>query len=311
MNAAIKLWRAVPVRGPGALFVAGIQRRARHGDLVAAGPHGVRYLVDPSNPAETSIYLWGTYEPEVMAVLERLLARGQTAIDVGANCGVITVMMAALVGPLGRVVAIDPSPAACDRTRRQAQLNGLQNVEVHDVALGAAADRDSFRMGRVGLGALPGVDAEFTTGRPIDVRVVTIDEIVGGSGNRVALVKIDTDGSEVAVLEGARDVLRRDRPALIVETYLEGFRRRGVGPADLAAILDEHGYELFVPRFAGRSSWRASAPRVKGFVPTPIAHLARGLIDELNVVAISRHEDGAAARTALLRSGQRSRRDAR
>lgn len=67
------LWRAVPVRGPGTLFVSSLRRRARRQQVTAAGPLGVKYLVDPSNPPEVSIYLWGTYEPEVVAAMQRVL----------------------------------------------------------------------------------------------------------------------------------------------------------------------------------------------------------------------------------------------
>lgn len=297
------LWRAVPVRGPGTLFVSSLRRRARRQQVTAAGPLGVKYLVDPSNPPEVSIYLWGTYEPEVVAAMQRVLPRGRTAIDIGANCGVLSVMMSRMVGPHGRVVAIDPSQAACERIQQQVRLNAMENVDIHGVALGQVPDHESFRMGRVGIGLLPQVDAEFTTGPPIDVQVLTVDEIVAKlDGPPVGLIKIDTDGSEIPILHGAEGILRRHRPALVIETYLEGFRRRGLSPAALAAILDEHGYELFVPQIDKPWPWRATPPRVGCFAPTPLSDLADGRVDEVNVIAINRGEDGAQARAALLAS---------
>ena len=300
MSAAVRLWRAGPVRGPGSLVAAHMHRRAKRGELVATGPFGAKYLIDPANPPEASIYLWGTYEPEVVSALGRLLRSGDAAIDIGANCGVLSVIMSRLVGPGGKVVALDPSPRACERIRPQAHLNGTENIEVRDVALGAAARQEVYRMGRVGIGALPDVDAEYTTGGVIHTHVATVVEIAASLEGRVALIKIDTDGSEVSILRGAADVLSRDRPAIVMETYLAGLSRHGASAGELAELLLEHEYELFVPNVARRRFWRASPPPLQAFVPAPVSDLADGRVDEVNVVAISRRDDGARARRVLL-----------
>lgn len=301
MRLDVALWRALPLRGAGRLIIANLERRARSGHVTAIGPQRIRLLIDPRNPPEVSVYIWGTYEPEVMTALERVLRAGCTAVDVGANCGVLSVFMRRLAGAAGRVVAVDPSPAACDRISEQAAVNGMEDIWVIQAALGSGANQQPFRPGRVGIGVLPAVDAQFTVGESLDVQVVTLDDIVGELDlPPVGVIKIDTDGSEFAVLTGARKLLQRDRPVLVFEVFGDGLRRRGVEPAALAELLETYEYDVFVAEREASAAWRVAPPRTRRFRAAPLDALADGRIDRQNVVAISRLDDGGAARDALL-----------
>lgn len=302
MRADVALLRAMPVRGPGRFVVANLRRRARRGVVTASGPHGVRLLIDPHNPPELSVYLWGTYEPEVVSALERVVVPGRTAVDVGANCGVLSVLMRRLAGSDGRLLAVDPSPAACRRVSDQARVNNMRDLRVVEAGLGAAPRRAAFRAGTVGIGMLPDADAQFTSGEARDVRVTTLDDLLSEAPDLppVGVVKIDTDGSEIDVLEGARNLLRRDRPVLVFEVFGDGMRRRGREPGVLADLLDEHRYDLFVAETKPAGRWRVAPPVVLGFTPASLRAVADGTVDDQNVVAIDRLDDGQRARSALL-----------
>lgn len=305
----VALWRAMPVRGPGRIVVANLRRRTRRAQVTATGPHAIRLLVDPRNPPEVSVYLWATYEPEVVLALERVVLPGVTAVDVGANCGVLSVLMRRLTGPRGRVVAVDPSPAACRRLHEQAAANDMRDMHILQAGLGASPHQDSFRAGRVGIGVLPRVDAQLTTREHIAVEVMTLDAAIADlEVPPVAVIKIDTDGSELDVLAGARAVMTRDRPVLIFEVFGDGLRRRGAEPAALADLLDRCQYDLFAARTQASPRWRAAPPRTLGFRRAPLSALTTGTIDHQNVVAISRLDDGARAREALLSDAHKAAR---
>src|SRR5215211_148490 len=162
------LWRRVPVRGPGRVVEHLMRRAERSGEHVI-GAFGGRALVRLENPPEASLFLWGVYEPEVLAAIEATLGPGMNAVDVGANCGVLTLAMRAAVGQGGRVVAIDPSPKACARVREQAARNGFTNVEVIRAALGSRPGASTiYFAGKVGVGALPQVDRAMTIDDPVE-----------------------------------------------------------------------------------------------------------------------------------------------
>jgi FkbM family methyltransferase len=156
-------------------------------------------LVRFDNPPEGAVFLWQSYEPDLERVIEAVLAPGEIAVDVGANCGIVTLAMRAAVGPTGRVISVDPSPSACLRVQQQAALNHVDNIEVVCAALGAKQETTQYFRGRVGLGSLPRFDSELTTDARMTTKVTTVDHLVRARDiERVALLKIDTAGRSAA-----------------------------------------------------------------------------------------------------------------
>jgi FkbM family methyltransferase len=284
----------VPIRGPGRILLALLSEDA--GTIPYAGG---RILVSPENPAELSVFAWGTYEPDVEAAIGRFLAPADIAVDVGANCGVLTVAMAAAVAPQGRVVAVDPSPDACARIGSQLRLNGVQGATVVQAALGTQHGQDRYRTAAVGIGALPEVDAAYTEQREVEVEIVTLDSLVADVSP--SLVKIDTDGHEVEVLRGAASLLSTARPMLVLEVFAAGLARRGRTLADLSEILDGEGYGLLVPRFKAAARWTPRPRALAGFDAATPSDLAAGKVPDGNIIAlhpeVARH---ASLRRALL-----------
>jgi FkbM family methyltransferase len=233
----------------------------------------MRLLVRFDNPAETSLFVWRHYEEDVEIAVEHGLAAGMTAIDIGANCGVVTIAMRDAVGPSGRVVSVDPSLAACARVGEQAALNECTNVEVINAALGSEEGSTRYFTATVGPGALPAVDSTFVTEEAVDVAVVTLDRLAADRELEVDLIKIDTDGSETAVLEGARRTLAEQRPVVVCELFPDGLRRRGSAPAEQARILVDAGYRLLRPRFERQPRILARPPRIEGFEPVRLDDL--------------------------------------
>jgi FkbM family methyltransferase len=242
-------------------------------------------LVSSDNPPEVSVFLWNSYEPETERVIEAVLEPGLTALDVGANCGVVTLAMRAAVGAGGRVISVDPSPFACRRVEQQLALNGFDNVEVVNVAVGAEQTVAEYLRGRVGLGALPPVDDAFTTGDRLVTSVTTVDELLSSCGVRqLALMKIDTDGSECSILEGSQTTLRHFRPVVTCELSPGGLRRRGRSPQDQADLLLDAGYELFRPSFRRSSPLLARSARLKHFEPLDLGELPEE--QDYNILAV-------------------------
>jgi FkbM family methyltransferase len=248
-SAMANAWRHAPVRGFGRPFKRLVLDRSTALGQSIVPYRSMRLLVRFDNPAEASLFVWRHYEEDVEIAVEHGLAAGMTAIDIGANCGVVTIAMRDAVGPSGRVVAVDPSLAACERVREQAALNECTNVEVINAALGSEEGATRYFTATVGPGALPAVDSTFVTEEVVDVAVVTLDRLAADRELEVDLIKIDTDGSETAVLEGARRTLVEQRPVVVCELFPDGLRRRGSSPAEQARILVDVGYRLLRPRF--------------------------------------------------------------
>jgi FkbM family methyltransferase len=185
-----------------------------------------------------SWYVTDGIERQSLAVLEALLDDGKIVVDCGANVGAFTVAAALCVGTTGRVVAFEPDP----RTRSLLLGNlrrhrVVERVTIRAEALGAVADRLPFKQyANDVLSGLTDAPPRYKPGSVVqtnDVDVVPLDEAVPLA---VDLVKIDVEGFEVSVLEGARQLLERSPDAcLIVEVNPASLRSAG---RDTAALLD-------------------------------------------------------------------------
>ena len=101
-------WRRVPLRGPGRILDAALRHATRRfGDGVIEVGAG-KVLINSTNPPEASLFWWRSYEDDVTAGIEPSLRRGMTAIDVGANCGVVTLLIREAVGSEGLVLKHRP-----------------------------------------------------------------------------------------------------------------------------------------------------------------------------------------------------------
>ena len=180
-----------------------------------------------------------------------LIAPGSRVIDVGANIGVYALPWAAANASV-TVHAFEPNPTVRARLARNVALNRLgARVRLHLEALSDRAGTATL-YGSDDLSSLnQGVHAG--TAASVEVPLARLDDVVGGEGPSISLVKIDVQGHELEVLRGADALLSRDRPALILEhednlyrSASEAARRK----ADLAGLLSRYRYEtLYISRW--------------------------------------------------------------
>lgn len=153
----------------------------------------------------------GIYEEEHQAALRRLVPEGSVVYDVGANVGFYTLALARLVGPSGKVYAFEPEARNVSMLRRHVELNGLGQVTIVQVAVSAGAglvgfsgDREQGRMAQTESYLVP---------------TVSLDEFVARGYPIPAFVKMDVEGAETMVLEGAASILARRQTSWMIATH--------------------------------------------------------------------------------------------
>ncbi|MCO5168015.1 MAG: FkbM family methyltransferase [Planctomycetes bacterium] len=199
--------------------------------------NGSRLLVRPGMTGATGNVYCGLHELEEMAFLLHLLRPEDQFVDVGANVGSYTVLASAAVG--ARTVAFEPVPATFEHLRANVHLNGVgERVVLRNVGVGARPDHllfssDDDTTNRVLAG--PQDD------RPsVRVPVVRLDDERAITSPR--LVKIDVEGYEGAVLDGAAELLRSPGlDALVLELMGQG-ARYGFDEGALRARLRASGF---------------------------------------------------------------------
>jgi FkbM family methyltransferase len=218
-------------------WAAGWYRRAPLG--IADGLAGGMYVSTahlPLDHAHTGLVVRGTLEPSVQEALRRTVRPGHVFYDVGANIGFFTLVGARLVGPTGRVVAFEPVPWCAEAVGRNIELNDLDHAEIREEAVGAEAGHARLLVvGEASWSHLASTGRHADVRDEIDVEVTTIDELVAADAVPPPdVLKVDTEGAELQVLDGMRETLARHRPAIVCELHATNER--------FAAAMDELGY---------------------------------------------------------------------
>jgi FkbM family methyltransferase len=190
----------------------------------------------------------GRWEPHVERCIRELLRPGDTALDVGANLGYFTTVMAQCVGGHGKVWAFEPVPPTFDRLRLSVSLNGFTQVTPLAVALGDAEGTAEIAVDPrlAGSASLHG-DPLAPSSQSHRIGVRRLDDLVAdGTVGSPRLIKIDVEGHELAAVRGALRTIARAQPAIILEFSEPLARRAGWTLAELGEAIASCGdYRFF------------------------------------------------------------------
>ena len=231
-------------------------------------------------------------EAQSLGLVEVLLRPGDVFVDCGANIGVFTVAAALCVGHQGRVISFEP-----DTRTRQLLIDNVarhrvdRQVTIHGEAVGATSERRSFNEYAndvvSGFFEAPSYPGEAAHCRDVDV--VRLDDAVDG---QVDLVKIDVEGFEPAVLDGAQGLLRRSPDAiLIVELNPAVLRHAGQTPH---ALIDRFPPDRWALWLVDEASGASNAVE-------PFDDVTRALVDRAgpnwygNLLIVPRHREAQVA----------------
>jgi FkbM family methyltransferase len=247
---------AAKVRLARALYRGLIALRAIRGlpQVVVAARRGVVFELDLAEGIDLAMYL-GIYEFNTHRALRRLVREGDVVLDIGANVGVHTLPLALMVGEIGRVIAFEPTSFAFSRLLRNLQLNPAISGRVTPV------------MAYLDDGRRNGDPAAFYSRWPLNdtksqhpLHKGFLEDARGAAGwtldeyestariGRVAVMKLDVDGSECEVLRGATQLLMRDHPSIVTELCPYALEEHGDSAEALLEVLSNHGYSIYDER---------------------------------------------------------------
>ena len=236
----------LPVIGP-LVGLAGRKLLAREGVIRYGAGAGLRFDARGGFAG----YLLGTSEPLEQETLARLLKPGMVFYDIGANVGFYSTIAARIVGEAGRVYAFEPCREFAAAVRRNAALNGFDNVEVIEAAVSDREGAAEYVPGAVGA------NGSVRRGEGGGVPLVTVD---GLTLRPPDVVMIDVEGAEVGVMRGMMRTIREHRPAVMCEVHwlvgefdevrremeAEGYRCRTLDGSEFPDT-PKHYHALFLP----------------------------------------------------------------
>jgi FkbM family methyltransferase len=248
-------------------------------------PWGYPMMVNPAESIGWAIYSRGIYEMPLTEALWRLAQPGDIVVDGGANIGYATSILAARVGPRGKVHSFEPDPRSFGELQRNVtewEERGQRGAFLlHKAALGAQSGTAVLQVpasfewngGRARIentAAEEEATSELDRGvTKLEVKLVTLDEVFS-QGENVSVVKLDVEGFELGALKGMEQMLRERRIRYVVFEELRDY------PAPTHHFLRDLGYSVFGldHGFFGIKCCRDKGPRaepVSGLPPNYVA----------------------------------------
>jgi len=238
--------------------------------------HGNRMLLDLNRAGIAhELAIWGGREELETRVFWGAIKKGMVVVDLGANIGYYTLLAATLVGPRGKVYAIEPLPANYSTLTRNVELNNFATiVEPHQLAI---SDRDGdsrFFLGQAdNLGTL--LDHSKNTGKENDfitVKTTTLDTFLNGRG--IDFLRMDIEGSECEVFDGMPATFHQNIPPRIL------FEVHPTGKIDPDPRFTPHFRKLldlgYYPRVLVSSSNPLAMPHFSALGYTPLVKARSG-----------------------------------
>lgn len=215
--------------------------------------NGLDWELDLTQGIDFAIFLQGAFEPGTLREYAHLVRPGDTVFDIGANIGAHTLPLAQLVGAEGSVVAFEPTDYAFKKLQKNMALNPSVERRINAVQALLVGDATQTKPSSVPSSWSLAAPAPGEIIHPVHkgtfnsvsgATAFPLDEWVAKNNiTRLDFVKIDVDGFEVDVLEGATETLDRFRPRIIMEFSPYVFEERGRSFKELLSILRQNGYE--------------------------------------------------------------------
>lgn len=214
-------------------------------DLQVVEVEGVRMHLDRADVSVSDPLARGVYERHLTAFFRRFLREGMHVIDAGANVGLYSILAAKLVGPTGKVWSFEPNSENARLLLVSALDHGLENIKFHPVALGNAHGHTCFTSALGSNGSV--VQQGLQDLKHASCKIVPIARLDDYGIERVDLLKMDVEGAEGLLVQGAEGLITRCRPVVTAEFSNEMLSRiSGISGAEFLRFFTERGYRVSV-----------------------------------------------------------------
>ena len=203
---------------------------------------GFQFLLDEKDSLGLSSQ--NLFEPETFSALNKIIKPGMCSIDVGANIGYFTVFMSNWSNNHGKVYAIEPNALNFDLLSKNVKLNGCNNIELFNIAVGENTGVLPLFLSEYNGGMHRLYPSELCTNQTEEIVVRRLDEIF--QDQKIDLIKIDIEGFEYFALKGAVEILKKNISIKIISEYCPAScLEAGAKPSNLLLFLEKMGFHVF------------------------------------------------------------------
>lgn len=185
-----------------------------------------------------------SYEEELRPIFDSI--KDGISIDIGANVGKYSIILGKNGGKKGKIIAIEPEKKNFEMLKYNIRLNGLKNIIVINRACSSKSEKRKFFLSENGIGTHSLYKTQknkiFLTEKFIEINTIKLDDLIFKDlrkkiDKKISFIKIDVEGAEAEVLNGAKETLKKFHPKILVEAWDEEALKK------IEKILFPFGYE--------------------------------------------------------------------
>jgi FkbM family methyltransferase len=232
--------------------VAGMRRFGWGRPVSVPLPWGDTFYGHLPEAITSAVWRMSYYEPMTTRFVIEMLRPGDVFVDIGAHFGYFTLLASRLVGPQGKVVAVEAVPSTFAMLSENVRRNGLENVELHNCAAYSEETSLTFKVFDVvhsslntafsARGTLEGRQAAFSE---VSIEAKPVDRLLEPYRSRkISIIKVDAESSEEFVLQGLAETLSANRPTVVLEL--------GGSAADDVARVDTITSQLYAAGYKAK-----------------------------------------------------------
>ena len=194
-----------------------------------------------------ALSIFKIYEPNQTEIVKKYVHEGDIVIDIGAHVGYYTLLMAQLVGENGKVYSFEPDPVNFQLLKKSVEINGFENVVLIQKAVSNITDKVKLFLGDDDSAINRIYDAKLGDAKEsIDVESVTIDEYFKENDELINFIKIDSEGSEVKIINGMKQFLSRNQELVMMTEFFPFLiKKSGDEPNQYLKSLEKFGFSLY------------------------------------------------------------------
>lgn len=197
------------------------------------------------------------HEKTTTELFKKVVKKGNSVVDLGANIGYFTLLAAKIVGPEGKVFSFEPEPKNYSYLIKNIELNNYNNVQSFQKAVSDKKGRTKlyiceYDTGHHTINKYDGIESysggRDTKEKSIDIETVTLDEIFSSRENAIDVIKMDVEGAEALVLAGMGNILTNNKKLkMFVEFFPLLIEKIGNSPREfIRRLLEDYKFSIFI-----------------------------------------------------------------
>ena len=206
---------------------------------------GHKIFLDEGDGLHLSIYNDFDGESFEMETVKKIVKEGDIVIDLGANIGVYTLLLAKLVGDKGKVYAFEPSPESFMLLKKNIKENSYKNIIPVQKAVSNKSGKAKLYLTKNNPGNNHLKNSDPANDKSVEVEVTTLDEYVKDFDKKINFIKMDVEGFEGYIIQGGMNLFTDQEVKLTTEVHPELSELSGFGQENYLNILKKLNFNLY------------------------------------------------------------------